>query len=431
MKNFIKNLIRYDKLYHIIKSSFFYVARKRSSGQLANAMNNNPAKDMFIIGVTGTNGKTTVVNMLHKMLNELVAPTVMVSTALIKVGNQVIKNEKKMTSLDIFDLFSLLASAKKQWCKIAILETSSHGLDQHRFECVDFDYALLTNITQDHLDYHGTMEDYIDAKKKLFLQVLTNAKKNTYGSFPMDDKIGKKRYEDISLEKKISFGIHHSAVLKAEDIKETLAGTTFTVNYLGNKYEVQSKMLGTHNVYNFIAALSVGVQIGVDIKQAIQSLSELAGVPWRLEHYEKNNIHYFVDFAHTPDALEKTLWFLAPLKGTGKLITMFWAPGVRDRTKRPIMGQIVQKYSDVSIVTDDDPDTEDNIKIIEEILKGMNQTKEIHILPERHFAMKFACEIAKPGDIVVFAGKGHETVQLTNFWKRKWNDTVELMKLLG
>ncbi len=430
MKHFIKNLIRYDKIYHAIKSSFFYIARKRLNGQLANAMNGNPAKEMFIIGVTGTNGKTTVVNMLHKMLNEIVAPTVMVSTALIKVGNEVIKNKKKMTSLDIFDLFSLLASAKKQWCKIAVLETSSHWLDQHRFECIDFDYALLTNITQDHLDYHGTMEDYIDAKKRLFLQVLTNKKKNTYGSFPMDDKIGKKRYDDISLEKKISFGVNHSAVLKAENIKESLTWTSFTINYLGNKYEVKSKMLGMHNVYNFIAALSVGVQIGINIEQAISALAEVSGVPGRLEHYEKNNIHYFVDFAHTPDALEKTLWFLAPLKGTWRLITMFWAPGVRDRKKRPIMGQIVEKYSDVSIVTDDDPDTEDSIKIIEEIITWMNQTKEVHCIPERHFAMKFACNIAKPWDIVVFAGKGHETIQLTNFGKRKRNDTTELMKII-
>lgn len=364
------------------------------------------------------------------MLNDLVAPTVMVSTALIKIGNQEIKNEKKMTSLDIYDLYSILETAKKQWCKVAVLETSSHGLDQHRFEWIEFDFAVLTNITPEHLDYHGTIDDYIEAKKKLFMSVLTNSKPNKYGSFPMDDKIGKKWFEEMSFEKKIAFGVQHSAILKAENIKEDLDGTSFTVSYLGNKHDVKMKLLWTHNVYNFLAALSVGTQIGINIEQAINSLTKVTGVPGRMEYYQKNSINYFVDFAHSPDALEKTLSFLAGLKNKGKLITMFGAPGVRDRLKRPEMGKVVQKYSDIAIVTDDDPDTEDSLRIIEDIIKEMDNKKPMHIIPERHFAMKFTCELANSWDIVVFAGKGHETIQLTNFWKRKWNDTVELMKIL-
>lgn len=430
MKSLIKKLIRYDVLYHHIKSSIFYHAWKKINGDIANALHGNPTKNFFVIWVTWTNGKTTVVNMLHCILNPLVSPSVMVSTALIKIWNQTIRNEKKMTSLDVYDLYTILETAKKQWCKVAILETSSHGLDQLRFEGIDFDCAVLTNITLDHFDYHGTMEDYVEAKKKLFLKVLKNSKANKYASFPFDDQVGRKRYDEMPFEKKISFGLQHSAVLKAEDIKESLNGTTFTVNYLGNKYEASIPMLGSFNVQNALAALSVSVQIGVDMKKAIDALRTFEGVPGRLQALTHNDVHYYVDFAHSPDALEKTLWFLAPLKGKGELITMFGAPGLRDKSKRPIMGEIVQKYSDISIVTDDDPDTEDSLKIIQQITAGMTDKKPVYIIPERHFAMKYAIEIAQPGDVVVFAGKGHETIQLTNFWKRKRNDMDELKKLV-
>ena len=164
MKNLIKKLIWYDKLYKFIKTSFVYQWRKRINWKIANTINGNPSKDFFVIWVTGTNWKTTVANMLHKMLNELLAPTVMVSTASIKIWDQTKVNDKKMTSLDVYQLQSLLADAKTQWCKIAILETSSHWLDQYRFEWVHFDYAILTNVTRDHLDYHKNMDSYTKAK---------------------------------------------------------------------------------------------------------------------------------------------------------------------------------------------------------------------------------------------------------------------------
>lgn len=243
MKQLIKKLVKYDSLYPTLKNSSMYHHRKKLSGVLANSMNGNPSKDFFVIGITGTNGKTTTANILHTILQETIAPTVMISTALIKIGNTVIPNEKKMSSLDIFDLQQTLAEAKKQGCKIAILETTSIGLDQLRFEGIHFDMALLTNITHDHLDYHGTFENYVAAKKKLFDMVLSNKKANKFAIFPKDDAYGRKRFDDMSFDKKISYSVHSSSNLQAENTQESIHGTTFSFTYLGKNYQVQTPLV--------------------------------------------------------------------------------------------------------------------------------------------------------------------------------------------
>ena len=180
MKKLIKKLICYDKFYPVFKNSVFYHVFKKVQANIANSLYGNPSDGFFIIGVTGTNGKTTTVNLIHKILNDHVAPTVAVSTADLRIGGKKITNTKKMTSLDVFDLQSLLSTAKNNGCKIAVLETSSQGLDQQRFAGVDFDVAVLTNITHDHLDYHGSMEAYAESKKLLFKNVLSNTKQNKF-----------------------------------------------------------------------------------------------------------------------------------------------------------------------------------------------------------------------------------------------------------
>jgi len=433
MKSLLKKILMYDKLFFLLKDSVIYQLRKKLNGQLANMMYGYPSKNFFVIGVTGTNGKTTTVNLIHKILNEHVGKTVMVSTANIKVGNQDLANTKKMTSLDVFDLQSVLATAKDSWCKIAVLEASSHGLNQYRFEGVEFDFAVLTNITHDHLDFHGTFERYAKAKEKLFRYVLSNKKQNKYAAFPADDKIGRQRFEDMPFDKKLSYSVIASSSLKADNIKISTEGTTFSFNYLGKSYDVKTKLVGEFNVYNILAALSVVLQMGVNIEQVIQSIEGFETVTWRMEQIEKNWVHYFVDFAHTPDALEKTLDYLNKIKWTWRLITLFGAPGNRDKTKRPIMWEIADQYSDILIATDDDPDTENRLKILEQLtmnVKNKTLGKNLFIIPERTLAIKFACEIAKEGDVVMFAGKGHETVQLTNFGKRKWSDMNEVKKNL-
>ena len=434
LKSLIKKITFYDKLYFLLKDSFLYQLRKKLNGQIANTLYGYPSRNFFVIGVTGTNGKTTTVNLIHKILNDHVAKTVMVSTANIKVGSQDLENNKKMTSLDVYDLQSILATAKDSWCKIAVLEASSHGLNQYRFEWVEFDFAVLTNITHDHLDFHGTMERYTKAKEKLFRYVLENKKQNKYASFNIDDKAGRRRYEDMPFDKKLSYSVVSSSNLKAENINISPVWTSFSFTYLGKSYEMQTKLLGEFNVYNILAAFSVVLQIGVPIEQAIQSVSNFAPVTGRMEPILWKWAHFFVDFAHTPDALEKTLDYLSKIKWTGRLITLFGAPGCRDKTKRPIMGEIADQYSDILIVTDDDPDTENRLEILEQLtmnIKNKQQGKNLFTIPERTLAVKFACELAQPGDVIMFAGKGHETVQLTNFGKRKWSDKEEILKNLN
>lgn len=436
MKQTLKKLLAYDKLYDSIKTSFFYQSYKKYRAKIANSLYDNPSKDFFVIWITGTNGKTTTVNILHKILNDNVAPTVAISTATIKIWNEVLANEKKMTSLDNFDLQSLLATAKQKGCKIAILEVSSHGLEQARFEGIKFDFAVLTNITQDHLDYHGNMESYAEAKKKLFKYVLQNWKENKYAAICVDDRYGKKRFEEMAFDKKVSFSLQNSSVLKATHIQEGLEGTYFEFSYLGQKYNGTTQLIGSYNIANILAALSVSTEIGLEIPLALKSVENFPGVSWRMEPvYTAQGVKYYVDFAHTPDGIEKTLAFAQKNKGNGKLIAVCWAPGNRDKEKRPIMGDIALQYADTAIFTDDDPDTENRLKILDNMSKNVQSTfladeKEAFIIPERWYAIKFATEIARPGDVVVLAGKGHETVQLTNFGKREWNDKKNLITLL-
>ena len=434
MKKLLKKILFYDKFYFLLKDSLIYQLRKRLMGQLANTMYGHPSKNFFVIGVTGTNGKTTTVNLIHKILNDHIAKTVMISTANIKIGNKNLANNKKMTSLDVFDLQSILATAKDSWCKIAVLEASSHGLNQYRFEWVEFDFAILTNITHDHLDFHGTMERYTKAKEKLFKYVLENKKQNKYAAFPADDKIGRQRFEDMPFDKKLSYSVIASSSLQASNIQVSTSWTTFSFTYLGKSYTIKTKLVGEFNVYNILSALSVVLQIGVNIDQVIQSIESFETVTGRMEQIEHNWAHYFVDFAHSPDAIEKTLDYLNKIKWNGRLITLFWAPGVRDKTKRPIMWAIADQYSDILIATDDDPDTENRLEIIEQLtmnVKNKTLGKNLFIIPERTLAIKFACKIAQPGDVLMFAGKGHETIQLTNFGKRKWSDKEEIKKNLG
>ena len=227
-----------------------------------------------------------------------------------------------MTSLDNFDLQQLLATGKERGCKIAILEVSSHGLEQARFEGIKFDFAVLTNITQDHLDYHGSMENYADAKKKLFKYVLANGKENKYAAICVDDIYGKKRFEEMAFDKKISFSLQSSSVLKAIKIEECLEGTIFDFSYLGQKFSGITQLIGSYNVCNILAALAVSVEIGLDIPLALKSIENFPGVAGRMEAVYTDKIKYFVDFAHTPDGLEKALSFAHQNKGNGKLIVV-------------------------------------------------------------------------------------------------------------
>lgn len=437
MKQLIKKLTWYDKIYTTLKDSIFYqyYKKKRANIAASELFYWNPSKDFFVIWVTWTNWKTTVVNLLHKILNDNVAPTVAISTANIKIWNQEMENTKKMTSLDCFDLQQWLATAKKEWCKIAVLEASSQWLDQFRFEWIKFDYAVLTNITMDHLDYHKTMENYADAKKKLFKYVLTNWKDKKFASFCIDDKIGKKWFEEMAFDQKISYGIYNSAVIKATKIEECFEWTYFEFSYLGQKFSGTTQLIWSYNICNIMWAISVAANLWLKIEPILRSIEDFPWVSWRMDPIYTEWVKYFVDFAHTPDWLEKTLNFANQNKWDWRLISIVWAPWNRDKEKRPIMWEIAVKYSDIIIFTDDDPDTENRLSILNQLSKTIQEKwysnkKKVFIIPERKYALQFATEIANKWDTVVSCGKWHEQVQLTNFWKRKRNDKKILNEIL-
>ena len=271
--------------------------------------------------------------------------------------------------------------------------------------------AVLTNITPEHLDYHKTMEAYAKSKKKLFQNVINNPKQNKMAILPKDDKIGRERADELGIEKTMTFGIVSGATLKAENITYSIDKTSFTINYMGQLFPLTIRMVGVHNVYNTITALCAGLVVGLDMNDMIASLSTFEAPLGRMEAIIHNNTHYFVDFAHTPDALEKTLSYLKTVKGSGRVLLLTGAMGERDRFKRPIMGKLADQYADIIVLADEDPGDEPRFQIIQEIKDGINRRDgdNLFIIPDRQKAIQFLTEIARPGDLVLLAGKGHET----------------------
>lgn len=433
MKNLVKKIFLYDLWFSALSQTYLYQWVKSIIAKTAVMMHDHPSQRMFIVGVTGTDGKTTTCNLIHKVINDNLDKALLISTANIKIGDREIFNHHKMTSLDPFALQALLAQAKQEGCRYAVLEVASHGISQNRFAGVDFDMAVLTNITPEHLDYHKTFEAYANTKKKLFTGILKNKKAVKYAVFPKDDESGRAWEEDMNFDKFLSYSLVASSSLKGEHLQIRADGTDFEVSYLGTAYKVSMSLVGRYNVYNALAAFSAGILLGIDPAKIAQSIGSLQGVSGRMQQIERDGVRYFIDFAHTPHALDSALQFVQDITKDGRVIVVFGAPGKRDVFKRPEMGRIADERADIVIVTDDDADTENRIKIIADIVAGIkrNEGENFFILPEREYALRMAIDLAKPGDTVLLAGKGHEQVHYTNFGKRKRNDYDKLQEYLA
>ncbi len=413
-------------------NSVFYTKWKIMYARIARLVYENPAKGMFIIWVTGTDGKTTTSNIIHHIINQNLGMTALITTAVIKFGDETIANTYKMTSLDPFQLWKMLQIAKEVWCTYVVLEVASHGIAQHRFEWINFDMAVLTNITPEHLDYHKTFENYVNTKKQLFYQVMKNKKPSKIAILPKDDDNGRKRIDELFFDKMLSYSVVSSSMVKADNIELSYNHTEFTIDFLGNPTKIAVDLPGVYNVYNTLAGIASWLVLWVEQEKIAESLKSFEWVVGRMEPVEHNWVRYFVDFAHTPNALKAALSYINAIKWEWKNILVFGAPGNRDRYKRPEMWKIADQLADIVIVTDDDPDSEPRLRIIQEITKGI--TREIWnsymILPEREYAIKMAVEVAKPWDTVLLAGKWHEHIQLTNFGKRPRSDKEVLKKIL-
>lgn len=366
----------------------------------------NPSKKLKIIGVTGTNGKTTVATLLYRVITELGYKAGLIST----VENIIVKEIKQATHTtpDSISLTKLFAEMAEKGCQYVFMEVSSHALDQNRVAGIKFTGGIFTNLTHDHLDYHKNFENYFKAKKKFFKML----PKNAFALSNIDDNYGKAMLDNITA-KKYTYGFKNKA-----DFNETL----------------ETKLIGEFNAYNTLAVYAAAILLGEDkikVKEIIRNLEPVEG---RFNYAKSSSgVTGIVDFAHTPDALENVLKTIQKMKKDNqKIISIFGCGGDRDPLKRPMMTKIVYEMSDVIIPTADNSRSEDIEKIFEDMKKGLpnETTKEVYFIANRSEAIKKACELAKTGDYILLAGKGHEKYQEIKGVKNYFNDMEELQKFL-
>jgi UDP-N-acetylmuramoyl-L-alanyl-D-glutamate--2,6-diaminopimelate ligase len=368
----------------------------------------DPAESLRLVGVTGTNGKTTTTYLIDAALRAAGHAVGLIGTVQYRIGGRLM--EATRTTPESSDLQSLFRQMVDEGCHDAVLEVSSHSLELKRVHGCAFQVAVFTNLTRDHLDFHGDMESYFVAKRRLFDTYLRPDGHAVVNAD--DDRAGE--LAAASRGKVWTFGLAHPATVTAGSISLSLKGTRFTVHEPGGEHDVETPLIGRFNVENFLAGLTAALALGLDAATALRGLVTVTGVPGRLERVNGGqDFAVIVDYAHTDDALKNLLETVRELKPK-RLITVFGCGGDRDRTKRPLMGAVASRLSDVVVVTSDNPRSEPPESIIDEIQRGMNGSRrgERHAIVDRREAIARALEMAAPGDAVVIAGKGHETYQV-------------------
>lgn len=397
------------------------VASARAAmAKLATAFYGNPSASLAVAGVTGTNGKTTTAWIIRHLCDAVGRACGLVGT--IEYVLPGITEPASRTTPESISLQRMLATMRDGGFKAASLEVSSHALIQHRVMGVEFDAAIFTNLTQDHLDYHGTMEEYFGAKSLLFTNLPGQLAKKGRAIVNSDDRYGRRLLDKLpSSLPVITYGQGSNCDFRASNIRHAATGTTFRLDAKGRSYLVRTPLIGLFNVYNTIAALAAVSAMGVELRRAITAAATIPQVPGRLERVPgKRNFQAFVDYAHTPDALENVLRSLRQL-GPARIITVFGCGGDRDRSKRPLMAAAAQRHSDKVIVTSDNPRSEDPMTILRETEKGLTgNDHEIYV--DRETAIRRAVEQAGPDDFILIAGKGHENYQETSTGRHPFDD---------
>ena len=362
-----------------------------------------PAEKLKMIGVTGTNGKTTSTTLIKHVLEACLGAKVgLIGTISNWVGDT--EYPAQRTTPESYDLQALLAQMVSAGCTYCVMEVSSHALDLDRVAGIRFAVGIFTNLTRDHLDFHETMENYAAAKKKLF--AVSEA-----GAVNLDDPWAGFMAEDAACPVMGYSAGMADAWLRAEDIVLSASGVTFTACCGGERAAVSLKIPGKFSVSNALTTLSAAVLAGIPLERAAAALGNVSGVKGRVEVVPTpEDFTIVIDYAHTPDALEKVLQTMRGVS-KGRLVALFGCGGDRDGTKRPIMGRIAAENADLTIVTDDNPRTEDPMKILQEIAAGIPAGAVVEIIPDRRKAIAWAIDHHLPGDVIVLAGKGHETYQ--------------------
>jgi UDP-N-acetylmuramoyl-L-alanyl-D-glutamate--2,6-diaminopimelate ligase len=369
-----------------------------------------PARRLKLAGVTGTNGKTTTTFLIKHICENAGLRCGLVGTVRYEIGERVLPATR--TTPESLDLQELLAQIANAGCKAAAMEVSSHALAQERTRGLEWNVAVFTNLTQDHLDFHGTMENYFGSKAKLFAQLAQQQKKRkAVAVVNVDDRYGEQLLNKIDKDiPVVTYGMGVRADFRASNYRMEFGGTSFQLDARGKSYLVRVPLIGRFNVANSLAALAAANALGVSLRAAVLSLGKTPQVPGRLQAVPaKRQFQIYVDYAHTPDALLNVLKTLRELEPR-RLIVVFGCGGDRDRQKRPLMGSIVDQNADYAIITSDNPRKEDPETIIAEIEKGFRADHREKIV-DRTAAIARAIAIAQPRDVVLIAGKGHETYQ--------------------
>lgn len=398
---------------------------KQSVGEIAAEFYQQPSQKLNVVGVTGTNGKTSVSHWLAQCLNFLGQKTAVLGT----VGNGFLNatTEASNTTPDAILLQAMLADYLALEAKAVVMEVSSHGLDQGRVNGVDFDVAVLTNLTRDHLDYHSSMEAYALAKQALFTWPSLKC-----AVINADDAFGVRLLAMLKTQAKasLSYGFSEDVGIdvRASHLQLHEAGLSMQVSYGQDSVALFAPVLGRFNAYNVLAVLTSLLAMGVTLEQALPALAQLKSVPGRMQQCGGGQLPLVVvDYAHTPDALEKVLMTLRE-QAPRQLICLFGCGGERDAGKRPMMGAVASKLADKVIVTSDNPRGEAPEAIIAEVVRGMQGAYQLE--PDRALAIELAIKTAQPGDIVLLAGKGHETYQEVAGIKQPFDDVLMANKAL-
>lgn len=419
---------------------------RRALGTLSAAFYGYPTRSMEVIGVTGTDGKTTTANLIDRVISAAGRRTGLMSTVDFKIGNDRWPNNSRFTTLEAPDVQRLLRQMVGGGVEVAVVETTSSGLELHRVWGVEYDIAVITNITSEHLEVHGTVENYRRAKAMLF-EAVDPAREKNLPATPRVPRACVLNADDTSFAYLapfcrapiVSYGITRLADIRAEEPILESGGTSFRVHMPGREsFAVRTQLVGRFNISNCLAALAVGYLHEIPSPVMAEALATFSGVPGRMERIEAGqSFAVIVDYAHTAESLEKVLEVLRPLTA-GRLIAVFGSAGERDRVKRPEMGAVGAKLADFSVITDEDPREEDAASILREIAAGAEEIgaregSDFVCIVGRRLAIASAFEMAQPGDTVLLAGKGHEQSLIVGRQKLPWDDRVvardELMAL--
>ncbi len=423
---------------------------RRALAKISSNFYGDPSSQVRLIGITGTNGKTTTTYLLESIFIKAGFNPGVIGTISYRFGAR--RTPAPNTTPESLDLQRILWEMVKDGTSHVIMEVSSHGLDLDRVFGCEFDSVIFTNLTSEHLDYHKTLEHYFESKRKLFSDYLMKGHKpRRFAVTNGDDPRGEEMVGGVDLPV-IRYGVSPSCKITADEVTSSFEGLSCRVKTPKGMISIHSKLIGDFNLYNILAAVAVGVGMDVPLEVLKEGVEGLEGVPGRFEKVKnEKGIHVVVDYAHTHDALEHVLLGLKRILGRSsgndvKMITVFGCGGDRDRTKRPLMGEVAGRHSDLAILTSDNPRTEDPLAIMSEVERGLKSipleehpSNEVELwrskkgylrIPDRREAIRMAIRLARPSDAVLIAGKGHEDYQIIGKKKFPFDDRVEAKEAL-